>query len=601
MANINQNPYYRANLSYNGFDMSEWLQFSCTVGQLLPISFDILSPGEKLKIKNRSFIRTETLTSSAFVRLRYRVEYFFVPFPQLLSYFGSALYNIYDYHSSVFESPDSQSLSMYYPCFTSDQMAKFMSDNLNEVDSQGISFFAGVKRLLDCFGYSYDNSLAMDSGYTDRIPFYYFQAYQRIFDAFYRNDQYSQTNPKSYKVDDIFDGHYSFAPSSSYDLNFERFKDVFQIRYRNYPKDFLTNVQRSPLFNNLSTDVFSPYNVFTNSQWSLAGSNGGVLHPSYYKQDGRSIATTNSVTNGQDVSDIRDAYSVGPNKAPATSASGQFLFSVANIRSLFATEKLLSITQRTKKTYEAQTLAHFGYDVPENIGNKVFFIGSHDGIIQIQDVNATATTSGEDSSRLGEIAGKGIGFNGNSNELSFTAPWHGIYMAIFSIVPDTIYPNSEISLRGSRITNFNDFYHPEFDKLGMVPRYAYEYHREYTTRPDVANVPLNTEVVGYSYNYYWLKNKLDRAWGNFQNVNAHWTAKRTMPTPPMLGQGFIPSSFFYYSPHSLDDVLLVPVQSDLSSHFAHFDEIYSYDSFMVDMDLKVKKVSTMSTFGLPSL
>ena len=36
----------------------------------------------------------------------------------------------------------------------------------------------------------------------------------------------------------------------------------------------------------------------------------------------------------------------------------------ANIRAMFANEKLWSITGRAKKHYDDQTLAHFGFEVP---------------------------------------------------------------------------------------------------------------------------------------------------------------------------------------------------------------------------------------------
>ena len=589
MPNINRNPYYRAQLGRFGHDMKEHLEFSAICSQLLPISYDILSPGEKLRINDSTFIRTETLTSSAFVRLRYRLEYFFVPMPQLYSYFGSLFYGVNDFHSAQFTSPKNVKFTNQYPNFTLKQLEEFANTwlTVSKKDSQGFPYLNGLKRLLDCFGLG---SVNLNEGQSNnnRASFLPFQAYQRIWDAFYRNDMYTPTNRLAYNVDDLlenFDADYT-----THNMNSLRFNDIFEIRYRNYPRDYFTNVQQSPLFNTLSVD-----SVFNSTSAALFDSSKPYSMPyssQYYQQNGVPSQSGQNDGDKHYVSKNIDAYSIGATKTYSSASTR--LFSVANIRNMFAMEKLLSITQRTKKTYEAQTLAHFGYDVPDQIGNKVFFIGSHDGIIQIQDVNATATTGeGENASRLAEVAGKGIGVTGHANKtLSFTAPWHGVFMCIFSIVPEVVYPNNKFVSRLSQVHRFDDFYHPEYDKLGMMPRYGYEYYAR--------NSEYDSSVVGYSYNYYWLKNKCDRAWGNFLSTNRNWTACRAMPSSGSMNYD-LPQSFFYYSPFELNDILLVPVPDSGDDVIYGAQTSYDYDSFMVDIDLNIKKTSSMSTYGLPNL
>ena len=87
--NILKNPYYRAHLGKSGFDMSCRKAFSTMIGFLQPFLSDVLSPGEKVVLNDRVFLRSETMTTSPFTRIHFKTEYFFVPFPQMWSFFGS--------------------------------------------------------------------------------------------------------------------------------------------------------------------------------------------------------------------------------------------------------------------------------------------------------------------------------------------------------------------------------------------------------------------------------------------------------------------------------------------------------------------------------
>ena len=63
MANFNSNPNHVAKIGYNGFDMGHSLKFSSTVGELLPVYYDILQPGDKVSLKSTIKTRTMPLES----------------------------------------------------------------------------------------------------------------------------------------------------------------------------------------------------------------------------------------------------------------------------------------------------------------------------------------------------------------------------------------------------------------------------------------------------------------------------------------------------------------------------------------------------------
>ena len=106
MSSLLSNPSHRAKIGYNGFDMSNYLKFSSSVGQLLPVYYDILSPDDKVSLQAQIKTRTMELESAAMCQLNEYLEWFFVPMNQLSHAFGSILYNISDLDSSFWTSND---------------------------------------------------------------------------------------------------------------------------------------------------------------------------------------------------------------------------------------------------------------------------------------------------------------------------------------------------------------------------------------------------------------------------------------------------------------------------------------------------------------
>ena len=55
------NPQHVAKIGYNGFDMGQEIDFTSGTGQLLPVYYDILSPGDKVSCKAIIKSRTNPL------------------------------------------------------------------------------------------------------------------------------------------------------------------------------------------------------------------------------------------------------------------------------------------------------------------------------------------------------------------------------------------------------------------------------------------------------------------------------------------------------------------------------------------------------------
>lgn len=86
MASIFKNPSHVAQIGYNGFDMSQTLDFTCAPCMLLPAYYDILNPGDKFRGNCRVKLRTQPLEAAAEFEATIRCDWFAVPIEQLFKF-----------------------------------------------------------------------------------------------------------------------------------------------------------------------------------------------------------------------------------------------------------------------------------------------------------------------------------------------------------------------------------------------------------------------------------------------------------------------------------------------------------------------------------
>lgn len=570
MANILINPSHKANLSKNGFDMSMIRKFTSSVGQLLPVYYDILNPGDHVKYGTEMFTRTQPIKTPALMQITEHVDWFFVPITQLYQFFGDMIYGINDIHTNLLQTyangvrKDMPVMSYnniitllreYCPQGAPD--VESIGEETTKFDRFGIPLFYNAVRLLDLCGFSrlFDD-VSKTTMTQNPISFnpLILAAYQKIYNDVYRLGDFEAADPASYNFDNSWQSNQAIAGN--------QIAKLLSLRYRPWKKDFFTNVMPSPLFS--GTDISG------NSASRLAEVNQPLdsnVYGSVQNLDGKTIE-----------------YDVD-------SAGG---FTTAAIRSMFATEKLMEITRRAGKHYDAQTLAHFGHEVPQGIAGEVYRLGSDNSSIQIGDVESTATTQvtidGEtQTSPLGLLAGKGMAY-GRNQEKDFTAPCHGILMAIFSAVPDADYRSVGVD-KLNTLSAREDFYTPEYDRLGMQPLFGYQS----TFSVQAGN---NTEVLGWQYRYSELKSKFNVCNGAFNNTLRNWAPARIQGFVTENDLGSVdPLVTMLISPNYLDGVMSMDFKP------AKTDEVSPYfrDNLIHMLQFKVFKSSVMSTYGLPNL
>lgn len=569
MASILANPTHRAKLGYNGFDMGHYLKFSSSVGQLIPVYYDYLSPGDKVNLQAQLKTRTMELESAAMVSLTEHLEWFFVPFEQLSHAFGSLIYNIGDLNSSLWqhdisninlpkisfkdvisETFDKSILSSTFTPFlpahpSAGQVQQYNADQLRLLDALGFSVFSGLYfslgKPLSQAGQNYDN--------FKPAP-WLLGAYQKIYSDHYRLSDRQVNKARYYNFDFFQDGSSLSSAIAGVDAN-----NICTLQYRPYRKDFFTNTYVSPLYDGYvgGLDVGNTDYEKVN-QWLTSVSD-------YVLQD-----ENNEI-----------------NKRRAThSYLGGNTLTVPNIRTLFAIDKMLEITRRAGKHYDKQVAAHFGVSVPTGISGESFFLGSQESRIDIGDVIATA---GTESDPLGRVGGKGYGFGQPDKPISFTAPSHGVLMCIYSCEPIVDYTQVGLDRLNSYV-HASDFYVPEFDNLGMQPLFHYQ-----CRMPWFNGFPTGS-FAEWQYRYSELKCKYNRVFGSLSTSLRYW-----VPQVNTFDSGELHS--YFVRPDYLDDIMLVNYNSKMD--YKKISDIYATDPLIHEINFNVKKSSKMSTYGLINL
>ena len=567
----------KAHPERNAFDLSHNDVFSCAPGMLLPISCTEVLPNEHYEINPQIFLRTMPLNSAAFVRMRQHVEFFFVPMRVLSRQFQQFVVGT-KYPQSALSA-----LNEFNKALPSAQLAAlsgFIITNKSVQDGLGIPLSLGAQRLFDLLGYGFSSSRTVDSnnypaeythsGTTQQSPqlnIFRLCAYQKIYQDFYRNAYWEPADASAFNLDDKF-GQVLYSDTDS-----DRFKKLFQIRYRNWSKDFFTSVQPSfqgAPFVTRSVDM---------SHFVL-GTSGSVptLKP--------------GTANAQITSGVPDSTtsSVAMLSANNGGANAPISLPIHNIRAAFALDKLYRLQQQSGNgSYGDQIRNRFGFGGVHDDW-KVTYLGGSSSPVSIGEVVTTAnTTSGESTlGQTGDIYGKASSVN--EAKITFDTKEHGIIMGIFSVTPDADYNSFGIDPHNYKL-NFEQFYQPEFDRLGHQPLNSYFL----TCLSPTSNTNSKSwlqRVIGFQNRYLEYKTGFDKVHGQFctGGTLSAWTAPRnTGLLFDVSGQAFNYNSL-KVSPKILNSICSVT-----------FDGNENTDPILVDSHIGIKAIRPMSVSDEPLL
>lgn len=621
---LNSMPDYQARLPKHPHDVSQSTTFSAAPGMLQPVYYDMLHLGDDLHFSASEFVRLNPLEAQPLGQIDVHLDYFFVPLTVMYLPSSSLFYDTDDLVSSVFSS---NMQSDDFPVF---DFETFLNTNFsNQVtaakESVLVSQISGsgavklplgnfdcigksIYRIWDLLDMSPDVLLDNMSNKTDvsgnKISAYYPEytpwfalAYQAIYQLFFRNDD-RERKQYHYNIDQYYN-----VGSWSEDLTTGVTKSIFSLNYASRPKDYFNSVKVSPISS--SASLFSPQAL----QQMYSSVNTWL--------NNRNLITTSNLPN---TTDSINKPLDGSTQVMTSYLSGVTSQTTANLRQMFMVEKLLRVVGRAEKNYESQFLAHYGIKIPHDVMHNITHIG-HDMITitpesVISSANTFDSTTGEGSA-LGEIGGKGSGML-SGRKRNFTAPFHGVFMAISHVVPRRRYVLGLNKLH--ELSSPAKFWQPEFDQKGMQPLFKYE-----------ANLGHNQTTMdgrfGWQFAYEQFKRKSDRVTRCFspvfefsQTVNKYspWVFS-SYPFGAFNDNGINTvdySSVHPYdllvSPNDLNGNMIVQHSNywpsdvvDTVNAFTTLDHkpwlLYQTDPFICDFNMYCKKVNRMSEYGEPEL
>lgn len=608
MKSLFKKPNRVAQLGRNGFDMSQRRVFTTPVGMLLPTYTDFLLPGDKVKLNSREFVRTQPLQSSAFVRMKAHLDWFFVPVTQLFSQWNQFYNGTNDNMSSMFTGSASPSFptlkvevlnNLENPVWSSPNKVNTSFHDLL-VDEFGVPLAWNARRLMMML---YPSVGINGNELSGSINILSLLAYHKCFHSHYRNTDYTPNDPLQYNIDKYY--NISRLPSTY-------FKRYFTIHYRPWIRDAFSFIQPAPVFGGSFADFLNIGGETPTSDLSR-----------FFPEARNSVSLANQTGGGPGLDSSLPSFPLSGYGVSVNNTDSLNSLSVGDIRAAFALDKLLRITAQAGSHYDEQTLAHFGYKMPQGISEEAYYLGEQSFDIAINEVVATASsTTGKDTSLLGEIAGRGFGATHEGKDLEFTAPCHGIVIAIHSISPLPDY-RDEKDVVANKINSF-DFFHPEFDNIGMQP-YGIDFAHLSSTEP--------TNILGWQYRYMEHKTKLDVADESVYDTSLRtWVLSRartyygkdTASTGSSLGFNVPLSGRFYIMPQYTNGIFYASFPAFLdpdaatspSGGFMTYDPskgrswlnaenkpqmIYGDDPFICVLEHKVYKTSVMSVYSLPRM
>lgn len=565
----------KAHPERNAFDLSHNDVFSCAPGMLLPISCTEVLPNEHYEINPQIFLRTMPLNSAAFIRMRQHVEFFFVPMRVLCRQFNQFVVG------TKYPMSGLSALNEFNKSLPSMALAGLMdaAKNATTNDGLGVPIKNGAMRLLDLLGYGFSSVRELSSKnypakYTSggveqnspSLSIFRLACYQKIYQDYYRNPYWEPADASKFNFDD----KYGTALYNSTDG--DRVKSLLTIQYRNWTKDFFTSVQPS----------FQGAPFVTSS---VDMSNFLVQ-----RADGKPTLKINTlpVSNVSALPDNSVSLVSVLNGSPT--ANNPLSIPVHNIRAAFALDKLYRLQQQSGNgSYGEQIKNRFGFGGVHDDW-KATYLGGSSSPVSIGEVITTANTQSGDTAigQTGDIYGKASSVN--DAKITFDTKEHGIIMGIFSVTPDADYNSFGIDPHNFKL-KFEQFYQPEFDRLGHQPLNSY-----YLTCLSLSSVSDSSSwlqrVIGFQNRYLEYKTGLDKVHGQFCTGGSlsAWTAPRNAGLLHEASGGMFNYNSLKVSPKILNSICSVS-----------FDGNDNTDPILVDSHISIKAIRPMSVSDEPLL
>ena len=140
----------------SGFDLSNKCAFTAKVGELLPTYWKFCLPGDKFRISQEWFARTQPVDTSAFTRIREYYEWFFVPLHLLYRNSNEAIMSMENQPNYAASGSASISFNRNLPWIDLNTINTAFTNVAASSASKnffGLSRVDGFKKLVSYLGY----------------------------------------------------------------------------------------------------------------------------------------------------------------------------------------------------------------------------------------------------------------------------------------------------------------------------------------------------------------------------------------------------------------------------------------------------------------
>lgn len=621
MANVMSLTNVRNRVSYNGFDLSEKINFTAKVGEMLPVWWHPVLAPDKLRINLKSFCRTMPFNAAAFARMRGYFDFYFVPFNQLWNKSDTVITQMLEnsQSSTSFDGSSWRALSGEFPHIDYYSVMEYINRIYRLKDENMFGFdraMASCKlleylRLGDywsaCTDAEFSPGSDVDQTYVDNPQFNLFPllAYQKIYADYFRYSQWERSAPNTFNVDFIkgTDDLASLASVISAP-QFYSFLNLFDLRYCNYEKDMLHGLLPVAQYGDAAVVPISASGLdivpddTKMPTFAFRGSDGKIDSTTY--PDGQPIVGFGgssfplSSDHGSDTADNHNLIWKDP-ALKSVLSDYQASVSVLAIRRAEAAQKWKEISNANEQDYPSQIKAHWDENVSNYMSNMSMYLG---GITMNLDINEVVNTTFTEDSGAADLKGKG--YMSSDGYVNFDSPGkYGIIMCIFHALPLLDYITSGIHPFALTV-NSADIPIPEFDRIGMESA-----DRLWFLNPSLENggsVIQDTKLFGYGPRYMPYKTAMDHSLGEFKRTLSQWILPYTdddiihaldisgSQVPPSTSDSpsGVTQGFFKVNPHVVDNLFVVRAGDGTNS-----------DVLLCSNFFDVKVVRKLDVNGLP--
>ena len=634
----------------SGFDLSRRICFTSKAGELLPVYYKLVYPGDKFQIRHQLFTRTQPVNTAAYTRIREYLDWYFVPLRLINKNLPQALMNMQD-------NPVQAAGIVSNKVVTSDIPWVLLSHNSKNLGIGNIllTMYKGdssldINPVVNFFGFNsgtlgaklammlrYGNFLPKD--FSDSSPGAYslglsnsdfdlraynasyavnilpFAAYQKIYADHFRFSQWEKNEPYTYNFDWYSGGNifntFSLGAAGSTLKRYLEGSNIFTLRYANWPKDLFMGVMPNSQLGEVSvvevlTDTTTrsyPVSLFSSLR-SVNGENklGAAIPASPFNEaSGLTSSTTYSYaidfgtqkwsSSTNDMEWIGDR-GTGSAHMGVTIPGSQLAasFSVLQLRMAEAVQRYREVAQVADQTARDQIYAHFGVTLSPALSDTCFRVGGSASNIDISEVVNTYLPEAEQNASA-VIKGKGVG--SGQGGVNFSSDEYGILMAIYHVVPllDYVITGQPQDLL---YTNTADLPFPEFDSIGMQ---SFHFGRFFNYKSDKFTFDPTSSVMGYTPRFIDLKTDYDEVYGAFRSTLKSWVAplnpeylSQWIDSTVSAGQTYysLNYGFFKVNPSVLDSIFKVAADSSMDT-----------DQFLSSLYLDVKAVRNFDYDGMP--